>query len=259
MSPGPDADGDRTPVLEFVAVAKEYSSRRHPGPLGVERSETTKYPGTPPVRALDGVSLRVHAGELFAVVGQSGSGKSTLLNLAGALDRPTSGTVRIDGYDVTQLSDARLSSLRCHRIGFVFQQFVLLQGLSALGNVATGFLYQGLPAAVRRARAVAALERVGLAHRARHRPGELSGGEQQRVAIARALVGGPSLVLADEPTGNVDSTTSQQLVQLLRDLHREGATIGVVTHDHALAAALPRVITIRDGCIESDCAVGPQA
>ncbi len=240
MNPEPDADRDPTPVLELVAAVKEY-------------------PGSPPIRALDDVSLRVQGGELFAVVGQSGSGKSTLLNLAGALDRPTSGTVRIDGHDVSRLSDARLSSLRSHRIGFVFQQFVLIEGLSALGNVATGLLYRGLPTAVRRARAVAALERVGLGHRARHRPGELSGGEQQRVAIARALIGGPSIVLADEPTGNVDSATGQQLVRLLRDLHREGATIGVVTHDHALAAALPRVITIRDGRIESDSAVGAQA
>jgi putative ABC transport system ATP-binding protein len=223
-------------VLEFIAVVKEY-------------------PGTPPVRALDGVSLRVDAGELFAVVGQSGSGKSTLLNLAGALDSPTSGTVRIDGHDMSRLSDARLSSLRSHRIGFVFQQFVLIDGLSALGNVATALLYRGLPTAVRRSRAITALERVGLGHRARHRPGELSGGEQQRVAIARALVGEPSIVLADEPTGNVDSATGLQLVRLLRELHRDGATIGVVTHDHAIAAALPRLVTICDGRIASDSAI----
>ena len=227
-------------MLELVAAVKEYQ-------------------GNPPIRALDGVSLRVHAGELFAVVGQSGSGKSTLLNLAGALDRPTTGTVRIDGHDVSQMSDAQLSALRSHHIGFVFQQFVLLAGISALGNVATGLLYRGLPAAERRARAVAALERVGLGHRARHRPGELSGGEQQRVAIARALIGEPSIVLADEPTGNVDSATGEQVVALLRDLHRDGTTIGVVTHDHVLAAALPRVITIRDGRIDSDSGAATQS
>jgi putative ABC transport system ATP-binding protein len=157
------------------------------------------------------------------------------------------------------MTDARLSSLRSHRIGFVFQQFVLIDGLSAVDNVATGLLYHGLPATERRSRAAAALERVGLGHRARHRPGELSGGEQQRAAIARALVSGPSIVLADEPTGNVDSATGQQLVQLFRELHHEGATIGIITHDHALAGALPRVITIRDGRIESDSTVGAQA
>jgi putative ABC transport system ATP-binding protein len=214
------------------------------------------YPGVPPIRAVDGVSLRVDRGEMFALVGQSGSGKSTLLNLAGALDRPTSGTVHVDGHDVSRLSDAQLSSLRGHRIGFVFQQFVLIEGLSAAGNVATGLIYRGLPTADRRRRALAALERVGLGHRARHRPGELSGGEQQRVAIARALVGEPAIVLADEPTGNVDSVTGGQLEQLLHDLHRDGATIGVITHDGGLATAMPRIVTIRDGRIESDTGSG---
>ncbi|MBA2338611.1 MAG: ABC transporter ATP-binding protein [Acidimicrobiia bacterium] len=231
------AADEPVPVVELVDVVKTY-------------------PAFPPVRAIDGVGLRVNPGELFAIVGQSGSGKSTLLNLAGALDRPTSGVVRIDGDDVSRLSDARLSSLRGRRIGFVFQQFVLIDGLSALGNVATALIYRGMPAADRRARALAALERVGLGHRARHRPGELSGGEQQRVAIARALVGDPSIVLADEPTGNVDHSTGQQLVQLLHDLHRDGATIGVVTHDLAFASALHRVVTIRDGRIESDSGTG---
>ncbi len=240
MTRGPTAAEGGIPILEFVDVVKTY-------------------PGTPPVVALSSVSLRVEAGELFAVVGQSGSGKSTLLNLAGALDRPTSGTVRIDGHDVSRMGDAALSSLRGLRIGFVFQQFVLIEGLSAAGNVAAGLLYRGLSRTVRQARALEALEKVGLAHRAGHRPGELSGGEQQRVAIARALVGQPSIVLADEPTGNVDSTTGDQLVALLRELHRDGATIGVVTHDHALAAALPRVVTIRDGRLESDAAIGSSA
>jgi putative ABC transport system ATP-binding protein len=237
MSSATSSHVHRTPVLEFLDVAKRYK-------------------GTPPVRALDGVNLRVDSGEMFAVVGQSGSGKSTLLNLAGALDRPTSGAVRIDGRDVSRLSDARLSSLRGRRIGFVFQQFVLIDGLSALANVAAALVYRGLSARKRRARAVAALERVGLGDRINHRPGQLSGGEQQRVAIARALVGEPAVILADEPTGNLDSATGWQTVELLRELHLDGATIGIVTHDVALAAELPRVVTIRDGHIESDTSAG---
>jgi len=223
----------RTPVLELIDVVREY-------------------PGSPPVKAVKGVSLQVHHGEMFAIVGQSGSGKSTLLNLAGALDRPTSGTVRIDGRDVSSLSDARLSSLRGRHIGFVFQQFVLIDGLSAVDNVANALIYRGIPASERRLRATAALERVGLAHRGHHRPGELSGGEQQRVAVARAIVGEPSFVLADEPTGNLDSNTGIQLVQLLQGLHDDGVTIGVVTHDLSLAETMPRNVSIRDGQVESD-------
>ncbi|NDL60556.1 ABC transporter ATP-binding protein [Phytoactinopolyspora mesophila] len=237
MRRGAHTRAEQSAVLEFVDVVKEYK-------------------GVPPVRALDGVSLRVDSGELFAVMGQSGSGKSTLLNLAGALDRPTSGVVRIDGHDVSRLSDTRLSSLRGRRIGFVFQQFVLIEGLTAMANVATALVYQGLSTKKRRARAIAALERVGLGGRIHHRPGQLSGGEQQRVAIARALVGEPAVILADEPTGNLDSGTGMQTVDLLRELHRDGATIGVVTHDSTLADELPRVVTIRDGHIESDTSSG---
>jgi putative ABC transport system ATP-binding protein len=196
--------------------------------------------------------MRVNQGEMFAVVGQSGSGKSTLLNLAGALDRPTSGTVLLDGHDISQLGDAALSALRGHRIGFVFQQSVLIEGLDALGNVVATLIYRGLPAGTRRASGMAALDRVGLGHRWHHRPGELSGGEQQRVAIARALVGKPSIVLADEPTGSVDSATAQQLIELLRELNGDGVTIGIVTHDQVLASRLGRVLAIRDGRIESD-------
>jgi putative ABC transport system ATP-binding protein len=223
----------RRPVLELVDVVREY-------------------PGSPPVQAIKGVSLRVHKGEMFAIVGQSGSGKSTLLNLAGALDRPTSGTVWIDGRDVSSLSDARLSALRGRHIGFVFQQFVLVDGLNAVDNVANALIYRGIPASERRRRATAALERVGLAHRGHHRPGELSGGEQQRVAVARAIAGEPSFVLADEPTGNLDSNTGDQLIQLLRSLHDDGATIGVVTHDLSLAQTMPRNVSIRDGQVEFD-------
>jgi putative ABC transport system ATP-binding protein len=208
------------------------------------------YPGSPPVRALDGVSLEVDRGEMVAIVGPSGSGKSTLLNIVGALDRPTSGTITIDGHDVAALDDRRLSALRATRIGFVFQQFNLIEGLSARENVATALLYRGVRARERRERAQLALERVGLAARAHHRPAQLSGGEQQRVAIARAIVGEPAVVLADEPTGNLDSRTGGEIMQLMRDLHRVGATILVITHDASIASTLPRCIALRDGRIE---------
>ncbi|HUG84591.1 MAG TPA: ATP-binding cassette domain-containing protein, partial [Euzebya sp.] len=181
------------------------------------------------------------------------------LHLVGALDRPTSGTVRIAGHDLSRMGDAALSGLRSHHIGFVFQQFVLVGGQTALDNVATGLLYRGVPAAVRRARARSALERVGLADRTGHRPGQLSGGEQQRVAIARALVGEPTIILADEPTGNLDSVAGAAIMRLLHALHDDGATIGVVTHDRGVAAGLPRTIAIRDGCIESDDSAGALA
>lgn len=226
------------------------SQTRHGGVLApaVEiRSVTKEFPGHPPVVALDDVNLTVERGELVAIVGPSGSGKSTLLTIMGTLDRPTSGTVMINGIDTSRLNDRRLAGLRANHIGFVFQQFFLIDGLDAIANVENGLLYSGLAPSRRRKMAIAALERVGLGHRLHHQPSHLSGGERQRVAVARAIVHEPAFVLADEPTGNLDSRSSATVVELLRDLHESGTSIVVITHDQAIADGFPRQVHVLDG------------
>ncbi len=222
------------------------------GPVLELDAVTKSYPAQPPVVALDEVSFEVARGELVAIVGPSGSGKSTLLHVMGTLDRPSEGTVRVSGFDVSRLNDRELAGLRATEIGFIFQQFFLAEHASALENVGDGLLYTGAPASVRHAAAAEALESVGLAQRARFRPPQLSGGERQRVAIARALVGHPAIILADEPTGNLDSATGKTILDLLDELNRAGATILVITHDHEIADRMPRQVEIRDGQIVAD-------
>lgn len=222
-----------TTVLELDGVTKEYGEQA-------------------PVHALRGVSFSVRRGEMVAIVGQSGSGKSTLLHIMGTLDQPTSGVVRIDGVDAAQLDDREVSSLRAHKIGFVFQQFFLAEHATVRDNIADGLLYAGVPAIERFELAGRALERVGLADRADSKPSTLSGGQRQRVAIARAIIGQPAVVLADEPTGSLDSTTGASIMELLDELNASGTTIVMITHDTALADQLPRQVRLLDGRIVSD-------
>ncbi len=211
-----------------------------------------QYPTTPPVHALRGISFKIAESELVSVVGPSGCGKSTLLHLMGTLDRPSSGEVVVAGHRVSDLSDGDLSSIRAHHIGFVFQQFHLLSGMTALDNVADGLLYTGQPRSSRRELAEIELQRVGMGHRLDQDSIKLSGGELQRVATARAMVGGPSIVLADEPTGSLDSKNSEAIIELIKELHSAGSTIVVITHDIEIANSFPRVITMRDGQVEKD-------
>ena len=219
----------------------------------LELKEISKvYDGPPIVRALSNVSLSVNHGELLGIIGSSGSGKSTLLHIMGTLSTPSSGSILIDGTDLVGMSDKQLSGIRSRKIGFVFQEFFLLPGFSALENVANGLLYSGISSEERMERAFHMLERVGLSQRSTHLPNELSGGEQQRVAVARALVHNPSFVLADEPTGNLDSENTASMMPLLTTLNEEGTTVILITHDLEVAESAQRKITLLDGCVDSD-------
>jgi putative ABC transport system ATP-binding protein len=248
MTRVPSPPSDSTPVVADNGITADGA-----GAPVLDIDDVTKtYPGEPPVQALRGVNLTIHHGELVAIVGPSGSGKTTLLQLMGSLDRPTSGRVRITGLDVAAMPDDEVAYLRATRIGFVFQQFFLAEHSAVLDNVADGLLYAGVPLGERRQRALDALDLVGLAERPHARPTQLSGGQRQRVAIARALIGQPAIVLADEPTGNLDQATGHAILSLINQLHRAGSTIVVITHDHAIAERMPRKVEILDGQIVAD-------
>jgi putative ABC transport system ATP-binding protein len=248
MTPTPPPTSDNT----TVAAGNDLASDGPATPVLDVDGVTKTYPGEPPVHALRGVSLTVGQGELVGIVGPSGSGKTTLLQLMGTLDRPTSGKIRITGLDVAIMADDDVAYLRATRIGFVFQQFFLAEHSTVVDNVADGLLYAGIPITQRRERALDALKLVGLAERPHARPTQLSGGQRQRLAIARALVGQPTIVLADEPTGNLDQATGQSILGLIDQLHKAGSTIVVITHDHAIAERMPRKIEILDGHIVAD-------